>query len=434
MTLSLEQFKALRAKGLSTEQIVKFDTQENKSTSPIQPALDVAGTAIGIGGQALKAGYEALPERDRGVLDLAGKAVGAVGKGYNWLKDKYLESPLNVVRDIVSKVLSDKPIIEGNLPIKNLKGGKLETVSNIPISESPQSILKHIQSLGIDLALGGGAKGKIDEFNDPANMLTRASKSQSKAEKLTAEILQPKTGEMDDVIKYSMPEITKTKDYGKLAESLGSSRDSVARARNALLSSSKAQVGEEYLEPILDLYKTMSKDPQLAKKAGPLADAIYAEYEYLFSKKGRKISLMEAQQRKENLQTLTKPILESGGADISDPVLKQAWDKIRYGFKSSMEDAVPGLREKNAPYGGLKEGADLASVQRDLALKGTKENIFQRFSHIIRPYPQGSAAALAREAINRETSLSGKTGSVQKHYKKAQTLRELAGKKIRGEK
>lgn len=417
----------------------KYEVETEDSS--MQPALDVAGTAIGVGGQAVRGLSEAnrsmgafSPAPQAG-LDLAGKVIGAVGKGYNFIKDKYLESPLNINKDIASKVLSKDPIIQGDMPIKELHGGKLETMGNIPVSESPQSIFKHLQSLGIDTALLGGVGSKVEQFNDPANMLTRASKAQSKAENILAEVLQPKTGEMEDVIKYTLPEITKTKDYGKLTSLLEDARDSTGREAQQLLASSKAQVGEEYLEPLLDLYKTMSKEPQMADKADTLAKAINKEYEYLFSKKGRKISVMEAQQRKETLQTLTKSILESGGADISDPVLKQGLDRIRFGFRKSMEEAVPGLKEKNAPYGGRKEAAELAKVQRDLALKeGPHNPIKDLLAHVFRGSKAQTGAAIAREAFRKEASLGSKTAKIEKLRNKATTLRELAGKRIRGEK
>lgn len=398
--------------------------------SPMQPALDVAGTAIGVGGQALGKANQAMETIDP-TFKPRMQGAGLIGKGYNWLKDKYLDSPLNVNKDISSKVLSEEPVIEGNLPIKQFRGGKLETIQDIPISESPQDLFRHLQSLGIDVALGGGGKGKVAEYNEPSNMLTRASKAQGKAENILAEVLQPKTGEMEDVIKYSLPEITKKKNYGELTTLLEDARDSQARKAHNLRASSKAQVGEEYLKPVMELYKTMSKDPQLAKKAGPLADAINAEYEYLFSKPNRKISLAEAQQRKETLQTLTEPILRSGGADISDPVLKQAWDEIRRGFKTSMEEAVPGLKEANAPYGGLKEASELSSVQRDLALKeGIHNPIKDLLAHVFRGSKMQTGAALAREAFRKEASLGKKTESIEKLYKKAKTLRELASERL----
>lgn len=317
----------------------------------------------------------------------------------------------------------------------------------------PKSGIQRLLSgLGIDLvsgAVSGGGIGASKSIvaNAPARMLTKASKLEGKARNILTEILQPKTSDVAlGVERESVPksilegikEVKPSKTYSGLVEQFKSGAQEAINKRNLKFAERNFSVGQGYIKPAVDLYAKISKTGQAtSSELNQMADVLHKEYQFLFSKKGQQLSRIEAQERKELLQELTENLLEkrsAGETTITEPARKQMLDSIRHGLMKAVEGNDPEIRTLNKQYAGLSEAKSLAAEQEALALKGGPHSFIKDLlAHVIRPSKLGTGAAIAREAFRREASLGRQSGKASKLYKKAITLRDLAGKRIREE-
>lgn len=145
--------------------------QEKAQFQIPQKVGEAIGTGIGVGGQAINTLYKsslnpAQLAATEAVGNVSRPIIDFLGDAYNTTVNSFVNGPGSFYRE-VPKILSDrngvasaleelrkKPIVGGNIPIKQFRGGKLEQTSNIPINASIDDLQKGIQRVGADYMVG----------------------------------------------------------------------------------------------------------------------------------------------------------------------------------------------------------------------------------------------------------------------------------------
>lgn len=154
------------------------ETPKQEENAPFQIPQKVGeaiGTGIGVGGQALNTIYKSsLNPIQRGAIETAGKiykpirdfAVDTIGAGQREIP-KILTDNSGLANAF--ETARKKPLIGGNIPVKQFSGGKLVETGNIPVNASFDDLQKGVQGLGFDYLAGrfgpevvsGGVKGTV---------------------------------------------------------------------------------------------------------------------------------------------------------------------------------------------------------------------------------------------------------------------------------
>lgn len=166
--------------------------QSNQPTekAPFQIPQNVGeaiGTGIGVGGQVLDTAYKASLNPIQRV------AIEAVGNVYKPIRDFAVDTIGSGQRE-VPKILTEnsglanaietarkKPLIGGNIPVREFRGGKLEETGNIPVNASFEDLQKGVQGIGFDYLAGrfgpkvvsGGVKGAVKNTDKTLTSITR---------------------------------------------------------------------------------------------------------------------------------------------------------------------------------------------------------------------------------------------------------------------
>lgn len=103
MPLTQEQFSSLRKKGLSTDQIIKFE-QGNKPTTTPQPTKksplqSYRDTSLSVAENTAAYGFEGVSRAAAGLTDLSGRGVAAASRAAGWLGDKLYRGVGNLGND-----------------------------------------------------------------------------------------------------------------------------------------------------------------------------------------------------------------------------------------------------------------------------------------------------------------------------------------------
>lgn len=424
MALTQEQFSGLRAKGLSTEQIIKFDggykpqAEAKPDYNPSDFAMGgLPGLATGRGTTAADKGASAAD-----IPGLVAKAATGYGLG-------------------LPQALAERPFagpMESFSPVnKNLVPNAVESITPKPVTQEGKKLGGEVEKFAGAAGAGAFASEVPKIYGAAKNYITLKMAGSpdavmQKAEEELIKILQPQTKKLDrasqkgmsapESITKSIPFVQPSKDYEELAGTLGKAKRSVVKNRNDILRNDNFKISEDYLLPLKDEIESMKRQPQTAsiqKDLGEMQGVLDA-YDKYNQEKG--FNRVQAQAHKTILQRQTEPLLKkmAAGENITrSPAEIKALDKIRFGLKTMVEGDNPDVKGFNENYAALKETSQLAQHQANLAKKATpnfmeKTPIVKNIVQAIRSraYPE----QVALRALNNEPSMNSRTKEIARLF------------------
>lgn len=436
MAISYEQFSALRAKGLSSEQIARFDSEAKSNTNIVK---------------------ESAQNASKNIIRDTGRAI--MGTGVSEFVPQ-LESPITTQAS--QTAMKAGRSIVNNLGIPSTPNAKLGPFNINPNSVSsnvigglldPRSLL----ALGLGGANVGTTAGKALErgmlgMENESQLASRATKAMNEAEKITTQILQPTTSELSAAIASGkqLPSIargaeniSRAKSFDELVGHLRNTTAELFQERNAILKDNNVSVGTQAFDSLDELINTAKSDKIMAPGKLKILDNVYAR-EAEFLAENPNMDVLAAQARKEKLQDLTKPLLQkrsTGTITGAENVELQAYDALRAGYRKAILKALPSNKASivdkiNSKYEGLIDATDLASTQSAKSIKEIPQGIFEKIASSFGLSPQFTAFRLAAKEVAGvvgKTNLERSTMRIENLRAKQQLLNQiiLAAKKAK---
>jgi len=325
-------------------------------------------------------------------------------------------------------------------------GGALLPTESATPDEEPFAIKNRVLQGLVGLALGGGGAAVVSKFapKTPAQKILFAKQAEKRAEKLTAEILQPKTADLSDAISKGrkLPSIQRgaerirqVESFEELTTVLDDAVGALFKERNAILLSNNTKVGSKPLEL---LKKFVQKERALERKVvSKPADiktvdkVLTSEVEFLEANPA--LDIVQAQARKEFLQDITRPLLEkriAGTLTGTENARLRAIDQLRAGYRKAILDSLPKNKavivdKINSQYEGLIDARGLAATQAAKAVKEVPLSILERIATSFGLSPKFTAARLLIKGVAGRSKLKKVTGRIEKLRKETELIRGL---------
>jgi len=390
-----------------------------------QEALEQAGqTALGFAegytagiprGLAEKASGQTFPEL-RGNLTgrIAGAAVGIPGKVFQAISG--------------AKILTGKPLL--NLVTSS---GAAGFASSPEISEDPfnvsarlgQGIASAVLAKPTELALKGAmasVPGIISQARrmfpvTNADKLLVARESMREAEKITAQILQPKIKDYADSISkgYKLPAIQQgarrmehVESFDELVAVFDDTIEKTFKQRNAILISENNPINTvEIMDDVISfIKKSQSEKIYSGSQLRKMGNILSQEIDFLTQ--NPLFNIADAQARKEVLQKATLPLLNKRsagnltGTENAELVVR---DAIRSTYRKSILRNLPLDKAKivdkaNKQYEGLIEARDLAANSAAKAQAEMPKTLLEKIAASFGLSPKFTAARLVLKGIS----------------------------------
>lgn len=383
MPLSKEQFSALRSKGLSTEQIAKFDSGYKPSNK-----------------SPFNFGEIAKPFTDPSKTITGQAPLEAMTTAYEQTK-KPLKETLNLPKSGVSGLLTD---------------------------------------LGIDVASGVGADALV--ASGGRALAKSAPKLLGKAEQLVPKLLPPEPGTIAGQLQHGgekiyqkelAPFIKKSKSYEDLSGKLRESKKALGGKREAIYEANPV-VSEEAVSGVLD--RALSGLGE-AKKLGVLdknqlkkiTDIIDNQVEFINNlPKDKATSTKFLQERKAAFQKMSDDIYGEALAP-DEKINKQVFMDLAKGYQTALESLSSDIKPINRTLGALIEGTESAAKLGEKEATNIKpsgiEELLSRMPFISNMFPLNTAkqAGLSMARKSKEVpALSGKIEGLVNESKFRETL------------
>ena len=422
MTLSREQFSQLKAKGLSTEQIIKFESGNKPSSTPSNPLVDTLKSAPGrfakeltntnpnvisnvlSGGSApLRAGMAALQpiydESKRQVVEML------PGKTDNWM----LKGAEGTAVDILSGGVSIKGQKSASqIPVKDLTLG--ERLGSLPITKI--------------LASEKGQAGK-------------ASKQSAKAIEGTEQLLKssdPKfaksirRGEVYNPAEQASKYIQKAKNYTEVTDQLRMAEGFPMEERSGIYKGGVLPNDGSEHSRILKLLNDKRSSPQGARDAKAIADIHTKDIEFINQQSKEALKSPEFYQKMKAYYQNLADQASAYSADPSQSAKAEAYKALSQGYQDktyALDEAVKALNLENA---GLGEAAERTSQLAQVERGGVPKGISQEVVESIRPTKLGFVANLAKMLGKKFISpeVKGLTKGIAKSRGKADDAEKIA--------
>lgn len=306
--------------------------------------------------------------------------------------------------DLVSSLIGDMPQQLAKRPLATATAGAMasslpEEKNQIPM---PEYTTEAGEKFGKDLAKVGYAIGATELVNAAVPLAkagiktgvkalkkatTTPEKALAKAQKLTTEILQPSKTELIPYYERGMElpaveeatkVISKAKNYGDLIEKISTVKRQNMLKRNKLILSDNYNVGPEYLRDLEQLIRSKASDGVTSRNELKTMAEVYKRQLNFIKQRGGKITRMQAQKLKEDIDDNIMKTLQSlseGKSIIANPAEDQALASVRLGLKKIVQGGNPEIEALDATYGGLKRAQTLLAGQKGLATKSLEQGL-----------------------------------------------------------
>lgn len=490
--LTLEQFSELRKKGLSNEQISKFESQHLtprneskkegfresliKSISPGKDELesragtklpdrsaiqDLIGLATGMTGGLVQSGLEvATPLKNIPRGSTGGQVVGSLMPGGVASRGalgafKLAGGASKPIRAGIAAGATGGALFPqgssnniGDEFLKRGAGAGLGSVlggASVPIVAAGQAIGKAVINSGVNaLSRMPGLVNKTNQMFPGMRKIiqSESDKLQLEAEKLTAQVLQPGGKEaINDImsrrklpaVEQGAKAIKEVKTYDELVGVLKDTTDKAMTERNRIFA--------QYNKPIDASKSTDSfiKFVSDKKRFGQLKPSELKQYDEVFSaeakylKQNPKMDIVQAQERKEALQDLTKPLLEKqarSGLTGNEPARLQALNEVRKFYKNIIIDTLPKREASrvtilNSQYEGLRDASELAASLALQELNEVPKTLIQRIASSLSWSPQMTTGRMAVKKLAEGKHLKQSTREIQDMIARSELLKKL---------
>src|SRR3990167_7388845 len=360
-----------------------------------------------------------------------------------------LQTTGNIALDALSRTAKDGPT-----SFENITGGVGQAfgqnVKRVVLDKAIPSkgfIASSFKEAVVQGTYGGNVllPQAIKSFATPEDLIKESQKNLTKAEKLTAQVLQPTSKDLADSIMSGKPlpsikrgaeNIRASSTFEEMVDSLKNTTKELFEERNMILTENNLPIGSEALESLSELANNAVRNKVLSPgKIRKFDDVFYRELQFLEENPG--LDVVSAQSRKEILQDLTRPLLEkrkAGNLTGSEQVELQAYDALRSGYRKAILKALPKdksivVDKINSKYEGLLEATDLASKQAAKAFKEIPQTLLEKIGASFGLSPKFTAFKLVNKELGGlvgSTNLKRTTSKIAELRNKSATLRSLA--------
>lgn len=389
MTLSLEQFKALRAKGLSTDQIIRFDTEPSNHPNPI-------GEAIKTTGDILSGGFK--------------RQISSGPVSFN--------------------TITGGPATEFAHGVKTaamVKGGVPELVAEAASGATdPQQIL-------------GGILTGSPKFSEMFR--NKAESKISSARNLFRKILPSKASEQTTAnlkgielpeVEVGTPLVTKSKDYGELGQKFSGAKKEAITQRHEQLASNFQEEIPDPVNKLTSKLQSRIRNMKNSKRAEPtdiknLEEILSREQEALIGDTER-MTIDKAERIKELYQKEAKPLykkVNAGTATGNESMKLSAYADLA-DDAMNLVDELASVSPTNRTIQGAGRAERLAAEQKTAFQQKRPQGIIMELIQALRGGPSSTGAAVIRGHFGREIPLSKTTSKIQKLVGSSAKASELA--------
>ena len=404
MALTKEQFQGLKSKGLSTEQIIRFESKSKPVQN--QPGLvESTMTNLSRPGAAIRERVKTLGMT--GNLETANNAADLAWQNpqnselnqEKYLKEYYSgkESPsalkqiggLGVSAAGLAQDFVEDPV---QLALAGLTEGLVKGIA--PIKYKGLSIGDRASKLPVSKLLAS-EKGQM----------VKAAKESGKAVSKTEQLLKasdPKfiqaieRGETYNPAEQASKYIQPAKDYTEVTDQLRLAKGFPMEERAAAYQKGILSENRSQLDPVQSLLNEKVKSPQGARDAKLISDIQTKEVDFLNQQSPEILSSPEFYQSQKSYYQNLADQASAYGADPSQSSKAEAYKALAQGYQNktyAVDEAIKSLNLENAGLGeAAGRTAELAAVERGATPKGVAAEVIED----IRPSKEGIFAALTR--------------------------------------
>lgn len=249
----------------------------------------------------------------------------------------------------------------------------------------------------------------------------------AKAENIAYRILQPATKDTARALAKHQSEpavrefakvIKKSKNFQEAQLNIENSIKENFTLRNELLASNNYKMTDGYIRKLEGLIERKKRLGQINPSEVRQLENVLIQEKAWFTKNSDKFRRVDAQARKEYLQTITEPLLKAEQAGLNTEIGRfrmQALDELRGGLMVEIEGGDKTIRALNNTYAGLTEAKKLITEQsailKNQSYKGLRERALLLLTN-----PRSTAVG---HAIRNVSSLSNDTAKIEKLMQRA---------------
>lgn len=414
---------------------IEWDDETNNNSGVLE---NIAGTAIGVGGQVIQSG---LNPGQKLIATGLGKILSPLLSGYDFLKKQALNiPPVSGMRktygSAIEKIAGVEPgseMINTNIPIRKFGPSGLERTGNIPIRATAEDIVGGAQGAALDTITLAG----LGKLVAPPSSLKQIEAGRKSKEAIASMINVPseelqatqKFGAFPKSVEKMYERVKPYKGGAKeLAENIQADITSNIQSRNAVLGRVKPKdLPRTQLRPLYDEIESLrsegiTKSPQL--KA--MSDIYNREVERLNNlPKNAEDAVEFLQASKERYQGLAEPLYKKARFNtITDRESKEliAYERLAKGYQQKIEELAPSVAKYNEEHSALTSALEGVLGERASEILKREPSIMaSEFSNVMRPTPQSAIMAAPRVATQKLSK-----PNVSRLSKKASKLKKVA--------